>query len=156
MSNATLQMSLDEYNAILGSRTQAEQERDQAFKELAAAKLVDPSGYVPKISEFARDCLTIARFAIANLPPEMIRGWPYQTLRKICETINVLPDYTADDRDMALDLLDFAQDCEDHDIRRRAEPKATKMTPADVEEHRKRLEADPIAMALMHHMQTKG
>jgi hypothetical protein len=153
MSHATLSISLDDYNALLAARTAAEQMLAEAHRDLAAAKLVDPSGCLPALVAFSRDCLTLARFAIANLPPEMIRGWPYEELRRIAAGLPTLPDATADDRDMALDLLNFAKDCEDHAIRRRAEPKATKMTPADVAEHRARIENDPVAQMLMTRMQ---
>jgi hypothetical protein len=153
MSNATLTISLNDYNALLASRAAIEADLIIVSKELEAAKLVDPSGRLPALVAFSRDCLTLARFAVANLPPEMIRGWPYEALRRIAAELPTLPDATADDRDMALDLINFAKDCEDHEIRRRAEPRATKMTPADVEEHRKRLEGDPIAQALMARMQ---
>jgi hypothetical protein len=151
--SATLQMTLVDYNSLLDARKKAEQELAEVRAELVAAKLVDPTNRVTEVTAFARDCLTIARFAVANLPPEMIRGWPHETLTKICETIHVLPDHSINDRDMALDLLNFARDCKDHELRRRGEPKPTKLTAEDVEEYRKRLEADPTARALMERLQ---
>lgn len=153
MSHATLSISLDDYNTLLAARAAAERALTEAHHDLAAAKLVDPSGRLPALVAFSRDCLTIARFAVANLPPEMIRSWPYEALRRIATELPALPDATHDDRDMALDLMNFAKDCEDHELRRRAEPKATKMSSADVAEHRARLESDPIAQALMARMQ---
>jgi hypothetical protein len=156
MPGPTLQLNLNDYNALIDARAKAEQELAVVHAELLAAKIADPSGRLPAITTFARECLTIARFAIANLPPEMIRGWPYQALRNVCNTIDILPDYSADDRDMALDLLNFAKDCEDHAIRRSTEPKATKMTNADIEEHRQRIQSDPIAMGLIAKMQEQA
>jgi hypothetical protein len=153
MSQAMLTISLDDYNAMLATRAVAEQELAIATNQLIEAKLVDPSGRLPALVAFSRDCLTIARFAVANLPPEMIRSWPYEALRRVAAGLPLLPDAREDDRDMALDMINFAKDCEDHDIRRRAEPKATKMTPADVAEHRARIENDPVAQMLMTRMQ---
>jgi hypothetical protein len=148
MQSATVQMTFADYQALLDARVKIEQELAKVQAELAAAKLADPTETVAKVTALARDCLTIARFAVANLPPEMIRRWPYQELRQIAENLHLLPDCSISDRDMAIDLLDFARSCEEHEIRRRAEPKPTKLTPEDVEEHRKRLEADPIAQML--------
>jgi hypothetical protein len=151
----TLQLSLDDYNAMQSAKTKAEQETAEVCKELEAAKFVDGDERVAKVTAFAREALTVARFAVANLPPEMIRSWPYQALFKIAETINDLPDCSINDRDMAIDLAAFARDCEAHEIRRRAEPRPTRMTPADVEEQRARIENDPAGKALMQAMQMK-
>jgi len=151
--SATLQMTLVDYNSLLDARTKAEQELASVRNELAAAKLVDPTETIAKVTAFARDCLTIARFAVANLPPEMIRSWPYEALLRLCETIHVMPDYSINDRDMALDLVNFAHDCEAHEIRRRGEPKPTRFTDAELEERKQRLANDPVAVALMARMQ---
>lgn len=119
MSSATLTLSLADYQALLAARTKAEQDLAAVELDLAAAKLVDPTNTIAGLTAFARDCLTIARFGIANLPPEMIRSWPYETLLRITETVHVLPDCSANDRDMMLDIANFARDCEAHEIRRR-------------------------------------
>ena len=152
----TLQLSLEDYNAMQAAKTKAEQETAEVRKELEAAKFVDGDERVAKVTAFAREALTVARFAVANLPPEMIRSWPYQALLRLAETIGDLPDCSINDRDMAIDLIAFARDCETHEIRRRAEPRATRMTPADVEAQRARIENDPTGKALMQAMQEKA
>lgn len=152
MSTASLTLALAEYQDLLAARARAEQETAEVRAELAAAKLVDPTSTVAPLTAFARDCLTIARFAVANLPPEMIRSWPYEALIRLCENIHVLPDCSINDRDMALDLISFAHDCEAHEIRRRGEPKPTRFTTEEDEERRQRLAMDPIAEAAMARM----
>lgn len=148
----TLNLSLQEYNDLQAAKTRAEAETAEVRAQLEAAKFINGDERVAKVTAFARDCLTLARFAIANCPPEMIRGWPYEELRRIADTIDVLPDYSLSDRDMSIDLHSFARDCEAHEIRRRAEPKSTKLTPAEVAEHRQRLENDPVGKMLMDRM----
>jgi hypothetical protein len=152
MSAASMTMPFSEYQELLAARTRAEQEAAEVRAELAAAKLVDPTGVVTGLNAFARNCLTIAQYAVANLPPELNKGWPYEALLKICEHINILPDYDVNDRDMALDVINFARDCEAHELRRRAAPKPTKLTPEDVEEHKQRLTSDPVSSALIERM----
>ena len=152
----TLQLSLDDYNAMQLAKTKAEEETAKVRKELEAAKFVDGDERVAKVTAFAREALTVARFAVANLPPEMIRSWPYEALLRLAETINDLPDCSINDRDMAIDLAAFARDCEAHEIRRRAEPRPTHMTPADIEEQRARIENDPMGKAVMEMMQAKA
>lgn len=143
--NATLNISLADYQELLTARTRLEQENAAVRAELLVAKMEDSTGKLPSITVFARDCMMIARYAIANLPPELNCGWPYEELRRVANNMHVLPDCSVDDRDMALDMLNFADDCEQHETRRRNRPRPTKMTPEDIEEHRRRLEGDPMA-----------
>jgi hypothetical protein len=152
MQSATLNMTLTDYQELLNARKRAEQEAADVRAELAAAKLVDPTGVVTGLNAFARDCLTIAQYAVANLPPELNKGWPYEALLRICENIDILPDYTVNDRDMALDVINFARDCEAHEIRRRSAPKPTRMTAEEIAEKRAQLEKDPVAKSLMDRM----
>jgi hypothetical protein len=149
MTSATLTISMIDYTKMQTDLAVSRAETATAQAETLAARLVDPVGVLVKLTAFARDCMTIARFGIANLPPEMIPGWPYETLRRICDTIDALPDCSQDDRDMATDLRGFARDCEGHEIRRRSAPKPTKLTSEEIAAERARLEADPMGqMAL--------
>jgi hypothetical protein len=115
----TLTLSMEDYNALLAAKQQANEETAEVRRQLEAAKFVDGDARVVSVTKFARDCLTIARFAVANLPPEMIKSWPYEALRRVAETMETLPDFGISDRDMAIDLLAFARDCEAHELRRR-------------------------------------
>jgi hypothetical protein len=153
MQSATLSMTLADYEALKSARTKAEQELAAALKQIADARLVDPDGTITALTAFARDCLTIARFAVANLPPETIRGWPYAELLRISETLHVLPDFSTNDRDMALDLAAFARDCEQLELHRKSTAKPpTKFTSEELAERRRQLEEDPIAAGLMEQM----
>jgi hypothetical protein len=129
MPNAiTLTLSMDDYNALLAAKAKAEQETVEALKQLEAARFVDGDTRVARMAVFARDCLTLARFAVANCPPEMIKGWPYETLKRVADGLCELPDYTAGDRDMAIDLISFARDCEKYEVSRKSgEPPEARM-----------------------------
>lgn len=144
MTSATLTISMIDYTKMQTDLAEARGEAATARQETLAARLVDPTGALTKLNAFARDCLTIARFGVANLPPEMIVGWPYEILGRICDTIDALPDCSTDDRDMANDLRGFVRDCEGHELRRRAAPKPTKLTAEEIAAERARLEADPM------------
>lgn len=118
MQSASMTLSLADYTQLQASVAEARQEAVALRAELEEARKADPLDRVEKLTTFARDCLTIARFGVANLPPEMIKSWPYKTLRQVCENITALPDCSINDRDMAIDLLAFAKDCESHELRR--------------------------------------
>lgn len=154
MQSATLNMTLADYEALKAARTKAEQDLADVQRQLEEARKADPTGKLVALNAFARECLTLARFAVANLPPETIRGWPYAELMRIADTIHVLPDFSTNDRDMALDLMAFARDCEALELHRKSTAKPpTKFTSEEIEERRRQLETDPVAQALMHKMQ---
>lgn len=153
MSGATMTIPYSEYQSLLDAIKKNAEDITQVRIELTAAKMADPTGRVPTITAFARECLTIARYAVANLPPELNKGWPYRTLFRVANFMPELPDYSIDDRDLANDLVAFGKECEQHELRRAAEPKATKMTALDVEEQRRRLEGDPVATMAAQKMQ---
>jgi|SRR5215469_14386771 len=135
----TLTLSMEDYNNLQAAKAKAEQETFEALKQLEIAKGVDGDARVAKIAKFARHCLEIARFAVANCPPEAIKGWPYEDLRALCATIEALPDYGPNDQSMAMDLLEFAADCEERELFRRgvAQPKrqVVKLPPVDTSAH---------------------
>lgn len=153
MQSATLNMTLADYEALKNARTKAENDLADLQRQLEEARMADPTGKLVDLNKFARDCLTIARFAVANLPPETIRGWPYEALREVSKNIHALPDFSTNDRDMALDLLAFAKDAEDLELRRKATATApTKFTVEELAERQRQLEQDPIAQQLMAKM----
>lgn len=151
-ASATLNLSMSDYTMLLNRVKEAEQEAAEARVALQAQRLEDPTGRVPALTSFARECLTIARFAVANLPPETIRGWPVEALRRMTLGLKDLPDYDVNDRDMAIDLLNFADECAQHEIRRRALPPPVRLTQEEIDAERTRLANDPvgaIALGLM-------
>jgi hypothetical protein len=154
MQSATLTLTLADYDALKNARTTAENEAADLRRQLKEARTADPLGKLTDLNKFTRDCMTVARFAVANLPPETIRGWPYEALQNLAHNIHVLPDFSTNDRDMALDLLAFARDAEELEKRRKATAMVpTKFTAEELEERRRRLEQDPIAQGLIAKMQ---
>lgn len=117
--NATLNITLNDYNALIAARTEAERDAAKAREEARIARLEDPSDKLARLLTFTRDILDVARFGIAHLPPETVRNWPYETLRRAMHNIDALPDCSTSDRDMALDLVNFARECEVLELRRR-------------------------------------
>jgi hypothetical protein len=137
LNNAKVEMTLGELQELQGAKAKAEQETAEVRKQLEIAKSISGDERVAKVTAFARHCLTVARFAIANCPPEVIKGWPYESVRGLCATIDSLPDFSTVDRDMAIDLLSFAADCEEHELRRRGvvAPKRITVPPVDKAAH---------------------
>jgi hypothetical protein len=119
MLNSEVKLTMADYQMIIDGRAQAEKDAAALRVELAAARMADPTDTITKVTAFARDAMIVARFAVSNLPPETIKSWPHEVLKRVAETMNVLPDFSTNDRDLALDLIAFAKDCEQYELRRR-------------------------------------
>jgi hypothetical protein len=117
-AHATVTLPLSELQALQQQVAIAEAETVKVRAELAAAKLESPDGKIVTMTAFSRDCLTLARFAVAHCSPEVIVGWPFDVLRRVADGLAGLPDFAIVDRDMAIDLHAFATECEDYERRR--------------------------------------
>lgn len=119
----------EEFDALRNARRVAEERAAQLERELVEARKQDPNGRIEHLTKLARDMLTIVRFGIANMPPETVRGWPIDALVAVAAGLEHLPDYTADDRELALFMQHFA--AEAHEI------EAYRKTPEYLEERRR-------------------
>jgi hypothetical protein len=153
MKSVTLTISMEEYQALIEGRNKAEREAAEANAQAIAARMSDPTATVEKVTAFARQCLTVVNYAVANLPPEVNKGWPYEALTRVCEMMNVLPDFGPNDRDMAIDMLNFANDAKTLELRRKGEAKPpTKFTPEELAQERARLEQSAVGATLLKNM----
>lgn len=118
ITGAKIELTLGDYEGLQNQIREAQAEAAKLRQQVIDARLADPTNTIVKVTAFAREALTVARFGIANLPPEMHPRWPFQALRNVAETISCLPDFSTDDRDMAHDLKAFANECEFHELRR--------------------------------------
>lgn len=104
-------MELGEYESLKQARVIAENETARLQKALINARLDDDA--VQRLTSLARHALSITRFAVENLPPEMIKNWPYRELRMLAELMPGLPDHNGlDDDSLAIELRNFAGECE--------------------------------------------
>ena len=62
--------------------------------------------------------MQVACFAIGNLPPETVKGWPYLTLRAAAQTMSTLPDFTPADAEMAIEWVSFSREVERFELPR--------------------------------------
>lgn len=115
-SPVTIRLSqLDEMRA----QVRAANERAADLEdELTRERVKDPTGRVEGLSVLARDLITIARFAIANLPPIEIRKWPWMVVETVANGLHHLPDYSDDDSVLKGELMAFAADIREHELDR--------------------------------------
>jgi hypothetical protein len=101
----------EEYGDLINKREEAWQRCAQLDRELAIAKAQDPANRLVPLNKLARAQLHIVRFAVANLNPENTRGWPTKALEEIADLLPTMPDFKADDSDLATELRSFSRDC---------------------------------------------
>ncbi len=110
---AQITIDLTEFDALRDARKAAEENAARLERELIQARLNAGDALTTKgLTKIARSAMTIARFAVANLPPESTRNWPSSALREISELIGILPDYSTDDGEMAGEFRAFASEVE--------------------------------------------
>jgi len=134
-TSGQITMSLEEYEAAKLLRITAENEAAALRAELVALR-ADALGRATKDAQqlitLVDDSLTVLKFAVANLPPEMIRGWPVAALRSVAAKIPSLPAFDTNDHDLCIELEAFARECDGMERRRmNAEPPAKINAGAD-------------------------
>lgn len=116
---AEITMSLQEYEEIKTQRDEARHEMSELRKKLHDAEMRDPSERVPGLVRAVEAALPIIKFAVGNLAPETIRGWPYDELVAFAEELDRLPGADAAMREYALEFRNFAREAQSVEAGRR-------------------------------------
>lgn len=93
-TNVTI--TLADLNALKLQIAQANERSAKAEKETAAARLVDPSGRLPELLATIEAALPIVQFAVGNLDPTTVRGWPHKELAAFAKGLASLSDREKD------------------------------------------------------------
>lgn len=144
MAEGSVTRTLTEYHQELAQRQAVEKELADTKAALIEARNFDPSGKVKEITEGFSHALDVVRFAVANLPAESFKGWPFKALREVAKVIQKLPNAADNERDLATEILKFAGEVVKHEIRRvreinaglpddlvEAPPELTRVNPLD-------------------------
>lgn len=122
--NSTVNLTLEDYTALQQAKVNAENERAELQKKYDALRLANGTKQdITALNTAVRRCADVARFAVANLPPESTKGWPFAELRVLADSVDALPDAGPNDKTLAIELRAFAAECEKHEHRRAAMPK---------------------------------
>ena len=116
--SATVTMDLGEYQQLHEAKKATEIENAQLKQQNIDAKIASSD---PHLVAFARAALDIIRYAVASLPPESNKGWPFESLRVIADEVVNLPDAGSTHDELSLTFTTFATECEDHERRRKHE-----------------------------------
>ena len=116
----SVNLSTEEYEELRQARLRAEGECARLEGLLVEARAADPEGRVRPLMELARALIEPLRFAVGNMPPEVTRKWPVQSIKTISIRLSALPDFSTDDETLAAELMVFANDIERNERERAA------------------------------------
>jgi hypothetical protein len=117
----TVQLTGEEYDTLRNAKIHAENVAAELRNELVVARATDPSGRIMQLTTLARAMLDVAKFAVANLPPETTVGWPTARLLAVTQLLQHLPDFDVNDEELVVELQAFIREVQQHDRRRYTE-----------------------------------
>lgn len=121
--NAKVEISLADLDNLRTSRARAETELADLRKNYDALRTslaavpedvrknipLDALGDGPNLVAALAESLTIVRFAIGNLDPMTVRGWPHRSLLALAELLPKVPGVSDEDRELWMDWRIFAR-----------------------------------------------
>lgn len=122
---ATITMTDIEYNQMLSAKADCEKQIADLKNRLIEAQSQDADGRITSLITAMGAARSVIGFAVAHLPPEAYKGWPYEQLRQFAQIMNTSPvpyDWTEN----AIDLIAFARETERYEIERANRPTQTR------------------------------
>lgn len=102
---AEVTMSLQEYNDLIAQRDQARREYAELQERMCATASQDST--TGDLLRCIQAAIPIITFAVGNLDPATVRGWPYGHLKTFAEGLEGLPGVDTRTKEYALDLRNF-------------------------------------------------
>lgn len=123
----TLSIKLADYDALRDQVKNADhrvaevrKEVDALTQQLAAAKVADPSNVIQGYRSIIDDLVMVLQFAVANLDPMTVRGWPYPSLRAVATKVETLPGLAPYNVELPIPLREFSYSAEYYEEVRKA------------------------------------
>jgi len=107
-----IEITLEDLDEMRSQIREASDRLVRAEKEKNEALAADPSGRVPQLLAVIEAALPIVQFAVENLEPTTVRGWPHKTLDKLGELLATVDGMSVIAREIAPELRVFAHEAE--------------------------------------------
>lgn len=118
LGDAVVTLKLSEVNKLQSDLGDANLRIAEMAKEVEEARLGDHAGVTRQYQKAFSDAMQVVRFAVGNLEPLTVRGWPYKNLFAIVEHLRALPGLDFDYEETSGDLKLFAEECKRWEIAR--------------------------------------
>lgn len=110
--STTVTVPIDDFDALRNRITELELDLATVRLELgemqATARAADDPSALDALRNLASN---VIRFAVQNLPPEHVKGWPHADLKAFAAFVLNWPGSTDHDKELASELLLFADEC---------------------------------------------
>lgn len=112
MSNdVTVSIPMATYDRLRDDLREAQNEQQKLKIELAAAKIADNSGVTKLLFDAFHQSIKVVQFAVGNLDPQTVAGWPHAAVVAIADAIETIPGIDQHVAEMPPELRAFAQSC---------------------------------------------
>lgn len=111
-------LSPEEYETMQQARRDALAENEKLRCELIVARGKSGNRTIAELTSEVRLAIVVVQFAVANLPPESIKGWPWPELQAFADGLKSLPDFAISDDELRGELDRFTSECASHERRR--------------------------------------
>lgn len=128
-SQIMLQISMMHYDSLRSKITQLEVELGEARKQRDAMFNADSEGRVTRLTDALARALHIVQYAVGNLDPATVAGWPYEDLAALARLLPGLP-LTEDIQGLMVVFDEFAKTAEGFEAYRRERDKHRIVVPA--------------------------
>lgn len=104
----TVSIAISAYDKLRNETRDQQAEIYRLQEELKQAKLADNDGTTKLFHETFHTMMKIVQFAVGNLDPSTIAGWPHQAVADLADAIEKLPGIERHITEMPQQLRDFA------------------------------------------------
>lgn len=108
MDEPTVNVKYSDYSKLREDLRTTQNKNYELEQKLAAAQLGGDASVATLLHAAFHDALTIVQFAVGNLDPSTIAGWPHEALVKIADAIEKIPGMDPHKAELPPELRHFA------------------------------------------------
>lgn len=130
-------LTVEEWQALVQGKRDAEARCAGLTTQIADLQIAlsdkdgTDSGTTKALLEALMAARDVIRFSVANYPPEAVKGWPHEALKRFADVLDSAPGATQDHKDMAVDLRAFAREAAAIEDMRKRRDAAPAVVPQD-------------------------
>jgi hypothetical protein len=132
----TVNVPLSTYDKLRDDLRTTQAKNYELEKSLAAAQLVggDTTGVPQLLHDAFHDAIKIVQFAVGNLDPQTVVGWPHAAVMKIADAIEKIPGVDRHVAEMPIELREFAKNAAGFEAYRKERDKNKVVVAASAED----------------------
>ena len=109
MDEPTISLKLSDYDKLRAGQRAVEARLIEMEAALTAAQLADPTQTLGRVHAAFLEAMRVVQFAVGNLPPESVVGWPHAALAHLAEAVDTLPGISLHLKEVVPELREFAR-----------------------------------------------